>query len=244
MDAWIGWRLIKFLAVAALAAGIGLASSRQAADRARGAILAPAGLLGAWIAGYGMMKATGATLREPWISAGMAGGLIALGAAQQAGRQGGIVWGCLAWAGLGASTGAMVGRRAGWIAPALIGAAAGALIGLLSGTRAGEAAGDAGAVTAGDAGAVTAFWWWARLEGLSAILLFFVYMPAKYGAGVVLDGGQGWFGWIHGALTVIYFSALPSARRGLGWDARTTALAVAAALVPAGTFWLEARARR
>lgn len=45
-------------------------------------------------------------------------------------------------------------------------------------------------------------------EALSLIALLFIYMPLKYLASINLDDGQGWFGWIHGVLQIIFILAL------------------------------------
>jgi integral membrane protein len=95
-----------------------------------------------------------------------------------------------------------------------------------------------------DALVLDGFWRWSRLEALSAIALFLVYLPAKYGAGVVLDGGAGWFGWVHGVLIFVFVNGLGAAARAGGWSAATTALGFAAAMVPGGGFWFEHRMRR
>lgn len=56
----------------------------------------------------------------------------------------------------------------------------------------------------------------AWLEGMSLLTLLFLYMPLKYWAAINLDQNQGWFGWTHGLLQIIFLlslSALHSARR-------------------------------
>lgn len=45
-------------------------------------------------------------------------------------------------------------------------------------------------------------------EAISLITLLFIYMPMKYWASINLDNGQGWFGWIHGVLQVMFLLSL------------------------------------
>lgn len=81
----------------------------------------------------------------------------------------------------------------------------------------------------------------ARAEGVSAIALFAVAMPLKYGAGI--PHATLWAGWLHGALFLTYLVALWSTARVQGWTWTDRALGFAAAIVPAGTFWFERRVR-
>lgn len=82
---------------------------------------------------------------------------------------------------------------------------------------------------------IVAFW-----EGVSYLLLLFVAMPLKYGAGV--DVAVSIVGMAHGVLFLGYLATLALAARRLG--PRLTLIAFAISFVPAGTFWLEARLRQ
>jgi integral membrane protein len=82
---------------------------------------------------------------------------------------------------------------------------------------------------------IVAFW-----EGISYLLLLFVAMPLKYGAGV--DMAVRIVGMAHGVLFLAYCVTLALAARRLG--ARWTLIALVISFVPGGTFWLEARLRR
>jgi hypothetical protein len=83
MTAWAVWSILKHLAVAALAAGLlGAALLRDEEDRQRAVYaLATPGFLGAWIAGYGLLRETGVSMGAPWISASLITSLGALAAA-------------------------------------------------------------------------------------------------------------------------------------------------------------------
>ncbi|MFK7826628.1 MAG: DUF3817 domain-containing protein [Oligoflexales bacterium] len=48
----------------------------------------------------------------------------------------------------------------------------------------------------------------AWLEGLSLLILLFIYMPLKYLVSINLDDGQGWFGWVHGVLQIMFLLSI------------------------------------
>ncbi len=80
------------------------------------------------------------------------------------------------------------------------------------------------------------------LEGVSYVVLMGIAMPLKYLAGqplaVRIVGG------IHGGLFVLFVIALVAAARAHRWSVRTMAIAMVAALLPLGAFWLERALRR
>ncbi len=80
------------------------------------------------------------------------------------------------------------------------------------------------------------------VEGVSYVVLMAVAMPLKYladrPAAVTLVGG------IHGALFVLFALALVAVAVKLRWSLRTCAIAMIAALLPLGAFWLEHGLRR
>ncbi len=79
------------------------------------------------------------------------------------------------------------------------------------------------------------------LEGISYVVLLGVAMPLKYVAGntqaVPLVGK------LHGALFVAFCVALFAVANNRDWKWKQIAVAVVAALVPLGAFWLEHRLR-
>jgi integral membrane protein len=79
------------------------------------------------------------------------------------------------------------------------------------------------------------------LEGVSYVLLLGIAMPLKYAAdypgAVTIVGG------LHGALFVLFVVALLAAARAHRWPLRTMAIAMVAALLPLGAFWLERQLR-
>jgi integral membrane protein len=79
-------------------------------------------------------------------------------------------------------------------------------------------------------------------EGMSYVVLLAIAMPLKYAAGqpraVTIVGG------IHGALFVLFCIALLAAAREQRWKIRTMVVAMIAAILPLGAFWLERALRR
>jgi integral membrane protein len=78
-------------------------------------------------------------------------------------------------------------------------------------------------------------------EGVSWLLLFFIAMPLKYGAGWAL--GVQWMGRVHGALFVAFLFALVPASIEARWGLFKVARAFIASLAPFGAFWLEKKLR-
>lgn len=79
------------------------------------------------------------------------------------------------------------------------------------------------------------------VEGISYLLLLFVAMPLKYLAG--LPAAVSAVGMAHGVLFVLFVAALGHAALAAGWGMRRVAWAFASAVVPFGTFYLDARLR-
>jgi integral membrane protein len=80
------------------------------------------------------------------------------------------------------------------------------------------------------------------VEGISYLLLLFVAMPLKYLAGV--PAAVSVVGMAHGLLFVLFVAALAQAALAAGWGMRRVAWAFASAVVPFGTFVLDAELRR
>lgn len=80
------------------------------------------------------------------------------------------------------------------------------------------------------------------LEGLSYVALLGIAMPLKYAAdhpGAVRVAGM-----IHGVLFLLFCATLFSVATNRDWKTKQIAIAVVAALLPLGAFWLEHRLRR
>ena len=77
----------------------------------------------------------------------------------------------------------------------------------------------------------------ALLEGVSFLLILFVTMPLKY----LLDmrGPNLVIGMAHGVLFILYIYYVLEVRSARKWPARTTLQALAASVIPFGTFWAD-----
>ena len=80
------------------------------------------------------------------------------------------------------------------------------------------------------------------LEGTSFLLLLGIAMPLKYLAG--LPEMVRVVGWAHGLLFVLFIVAVFDAARRFAWPAGRVAQALAASVVPFGTFLLDTRLRQ
>lgn len=243
MSAWIALRLVKFVLLGVLAVGLGLAAGApRQADRARAALgLATPALFASWMAGFGLLVASGRSMATPFVGLGVLAGALALGgalAAASSARPSGWVR-ALGPAGLGAASAIMAARELS-VPMQLLAAAVGALIG-------------GGVVSAmphpdGEPDPLLAervrrwFVWLARFEGLSLVTLMLIAMPLRRGLHIHLDGGTGALGWAHGTLWVLYLLGLGLAWRALGWSLSRVAAAFVASLVPFGTVVFERRA--
>lgn len=79
-------------------------------------------------------------------------------------------------------------------------------------------------------------------EAISFLLLLGVAMPLKYFAGMPMAVRV--VGAAHGILFILYTIAVLAAARQWRWPAGRTGFALAAALLPFGPFWFDARLRR
>lgn len=77
------------------------------------------------------------------------------------------------------------------------------------------------------------------LEGASFLLLLLVAMPLKYYADQPL--AVRYVGMAHGVLFLLYLLAIVPVALDHRWNAKTTALAVLASLLPAGPFLFDAK---
>ena len=80
------------------------------------------------------------------------------------------------------------------------------------------------------------------LEGISFLVLLCIAMPMKY----LMDIPQAvkMVGWAHGVLFMLYIPAVLLARRSMQWGFFQLLVALAASLVPLGTFFLDKQLKR
>lgn len=81
----------------------------------------------------------------------------------------------------------------------------------------------------------------AFIEGVSYLLLLGVAMPLKYLAG--FPPAVKIVGWIHGLLFVLYLFAVAEVTLRHRWSAARALIALVAAFIPFGTFWLDRQLR-
>ena len=79
-------------------------------------------------------------------------------------------------------------------------------------------------------------------EGVSFLALLCIAMPLKYLAD--LPKAVQVVGWVHGILFVLYMVALYQAMVARNWPFSRVATAFVAAILPCGTFVMDARLRR
>lgn len=80
------------------------------------------------------------------------------------------------------------------------------------------------------------------LEGTSFLVLLGIAMPLKYLAGE--PAAVRVVGWVHGVLFILFVAAVAEVTLARGWRWQRVLGALIAAVVPFGTFVLDARLRR
>jgi integral membrane protein len=75
------------------------------------------------------------------------------------------------------------------------------------------------------------------LEGISFLVLLCIAMPLKYFMDIPL--AVKYVGWAHGVLFILYIPAVFLARKAMQWNFFQVLVALAASLVPFGTFVLD-----
>jgi len=86
---------------------------------------------------------------------------------------------------------------------------------------------------------VQGFKWVARVEGLTVLVLFLLYLPAKKVFGINLDGGTGVIGWTHGVFVILYVLSLTMTARTLKWSLGQYIVGGVSSFFPFGTFVFE-----
>lgn len=75
------------------------------------------------------------------------------------------------------------------------------------------------------------------LEGISYLVLLGIAMPLKYI--YAIPEAVKFTGWAHGVLFMAYIPAVFIARKTMNWNFIWTGIALAASLIPFGTFLLD-----
>jgi len=76
-------------------------------------------------------------------------------------------------------------------------------------------------------------------EGVSFLIILFVTMPLKYYANMPRPNKI--FGMAHGVLFILYVLAVVQSKIEYQWSFKKTALALAASIIPFGTFWADVK---
>lgn len=80
------------------------------------------------------------------------------------------------------------------------------------------------------------------IEGISFLVLLLIAMPMKYYLGMPMAVKV--TGWIHGMLFILYIAAVLLAIEAMQWNWFSVGVALAASLVPIGTFVLDRSLKR
>ena len=80
------------------------------------------------------------------------------------------------------------------------------------------------------------------VEGISFLVLLLIAMPMKYYMGIPMAVKV--VGWLHGVLFIMYIIAVFSSIRLMKWNVVSVMVALAASLLPLGTFFLDKGWRR
>lgn len=240
---WLFLRVLKFLGIAVFGAGLwtSITAERQSTRQMSAHVLALVGFCLTWLAGYGLLKLNGQSMGEPFVRQAMLASLLAyIGGLLAATRPSASYVGAgLAAAGLAASVTSMVARATAsaslrlsliYLVPLILGIACALAARLLPKIQADAAARER---------TIGWFRWVARAEGASLILLVCISMPLRKIWDISIDGGQGWIGWVHGMLVMLYIPALAFAARAGRWGAVKGGLGFVASLIPGGTFIFE-----
>lgn len=84
--------------------------------------------------------------------------------------------------------------------------------------------------------------WIGIAEGMSFLILLLIAMPIKYMLGI--PEVVKYVGWAHGILFIAYIIAVFAAIRAMQWNWFWVLVALAASLIPIGTFLLDKQLKR
>ncbi len=82
----------------------------------------------------------------------------------------------------------------------------------------------------------------AKIEGISYLLLFFVAMPLKYMAGILIATKI--VGMAHGALWIMYLWFQAEASKEQQWTVKFNIFTFIMSLLPFGTFYLDKKLKQ
>ena len=240
------WKLIKWMALAMWIAGafkvVDHPSQKHRLQGLYGLLIW--GFAGTWLSGWGLMKSLAFTMKEPWISWSMLWGLISLSASFGLAFQSMEGWFAklsriAVLGGLLSAMGIMVfkDQPSHWSLVMTGSVIVGAVWSHFANSFESETNADQERSLLIQKGFRHIAW----VEGLTVILLFGLYMPLKYAAGINIDGGTGLLGWAHGVFVIVYMITLLFTGKALSWSFLRIVLGGLASFLPFGTVIFERR---
>jgi integral membrane protein len=241
MEWMLVWRFGKWLGLVLWAIGVYQTATQSKVSKRLNALytLTIPGFAMTWMMGWLMMKNLGHSMSTSWISNAMLFGLISMsGSFLRA------FWASRAslYIGMGivgftVSIAAMVVRGENTTTLGVVYALAvlfgGILVWRLPSTE------EADSEVKTMAQVIKGFQWVARAEGLTVLVLFLLYLPAKKLLDINLDGGTGVIGWTHGVFVILYVMSLTMTSRTLEWSWGRYIIGGVSSFFPFGTFIFE-----
>lgn len=241
MEWYTLWRLLKWIGIAMWAIGLHqVMISPKQRDRLNALYrLTVFGFAFTWMVGWLMMKHMGYSMGESWISNAILFGLISMvGSFLRAfSNSKGRLYNGMILIGFALSIASMV-VRSGELNVLVPVSGASVLIGGM-GTWFFPAQSEVGSSEGVDQAVVNGFKWMAWVEGMTVLVLFLLYIPAKKLLGINLDGGTGLIGWTHGVFVILYVLSLTFTFRTLKWSWKQYVAGGFSSFFPFGTFIFE-----
>ena len=206
MEWYLLWRWLKWLGVSMWAMGLYQVAVSPKQDERLKALygLTVFGFALTWIAGWWMMKHLGYSMGASWISNAMLFGLISMvGSFLRAfSVDKGKLYNGLIWIGFTLSMAAMVVRTGDSATVGLVSAVSVVFGGLMAMRL--PVTNQNVEHNLVESQVIRGFKWMAWVEGMTVLVLFLLYLPAKKLLSINLDGGTGLIGWTHGVFVILY----------------------------------------
>ena len=243
MEWYALWRLLKWIGIAMWAIGLHqvMVSPKQC-DRLKGLYrLTVFGFAFTWMVGWLMMKHMGYSMGDSWIANAILFALISMvGSFLRAfSNSKGRLYNGMILIGFALSIASMV-VRSGELSVLIPVSGVSVLIGGF-GTWFLPAENDEDSSEEVNPIVVNGFKWMAWVEGMTVLVLFLLYIPAKKLLGINLDGGTGLIGWTHGVFVILYVLSLTFTFRRLKWSWQQYLAGGFSSFFPFGTFIFERR---
>lgn len=241
MEWYLLWRLLKWIGLLMWGMGLYRVSVQpKQTERLKGLYgFAVFGFALTWMSGWLMMKHLGYSMGARWISNAMLFGLLSISGTflRAFSIQNGKVYNAMIWVGFALSIASMVVRTGDAATLGLVSGVAALFGGLMAlGLEAGH---QDESVELIESEVIRGFKWMAWVEGLTVLVLFVLYLPAKKLMGINLDGGTGMIGWTHGVFVILYVLSLTFTFRKLGWSWLQYIAGGLSSFFPFGTFIFE-----